>query len=125
MVGDVYQVLLRHLWHVTGLQLVVDELLHTINPLLVILYWYLYEKKDAVKYGQIKTWIIYPLVYCLYILLRGSLAGFYAYTFVDVPTIGLQRTLLNCGLLMVFFILVAILFVAMGKKMSPKNHVPA
>src|SRR5688572_13786460 len=39
-VGIVYQFLLRHLYHFTGLQLAVDELLHTINPLLVLLFWY-------------------------------------------------------------------------------------
>src|SRR5881398_3651902 len=54
MVGIVYQVLLRHIWEPTGLQLIVDELLHTINPLGVMLYWYLYEVKSLVKYSQIK-----------------------------------------------------------------------
>lgn len=39
IVGLVYQVLLRHLWQPTGLQFIVDELLHTIIPLAVILYW--------------------------------------------------------------------------------------
>ena len=43
IVGAVYQVLLRHIWDPTGLQRLVDELLHTINPVLVILCWYFYE----------------------------------------------------------------------------------
>ena len=124
MVGIVYQFLLRHLWHFTGLQLVVNELLHTLNPLLVILFWYSYEKKSGVKYGQIKSWVIYPLVYLIYIMFRGSFSGFYPYPFVDVTTIGLQRTLLNSGLLVFFFIIIAILFVTIGKKTARKGLQP-
>src|SRR3712207_6371978 len=89
MVGIVYQVLLRHIWQPTGLQLIVDELLHTINPLLVILYWYLYEEKSLVQYTQIKGWLFYPLAYLVYIIVRGSFSGFYPYPFVNVKEIGL------------------------------------
>jgi hypothetical protein len=51
MVGIIYQILLRHLQQFTGLQLVVDELMHSVIPLLVIIYWYLYERKSAARYG--------------------------------------------------------------------------
>jgi hypothetical protein len=120
--GIVYQFLLRYLFHFTGLQLAVDELLHTINPLLVLLFWYFYEKKAAVKYGQIKSWLIYPLVYCIYTILHGRYSGFYPYPFVDVTKIGLQRTLLNCGLLILFFMFIALLFVAIGQRIAKKRQ---
>jgi hypothetical protein len=41
IVGIVYQVLLRHLWQPRGSQLVVDELLHSVIPLLTLLFWLL------------------------------------------------------------------------------------
>jgi len=124
MVGIVYQFLLRHLFHFTGLQWVVDELLHTINPLLVLLYWYFYEKKDAVKYSQTKSWLIYPLVYCIYTIIHGRYSGFYPYPFVDVTKIGFQRTLINCGLLILFFMFIALLFVAIGNRIAKKRLQP-
>src|SRR5688572_4623987 len=34
IVGLVYQIILRHLWHPTGLQMIVDELLHTLVPVM-------------------------------------------------------------------------------------------
>ncbi len=111
----VYQFLLRHLWSPKGLQMIVDELLHTVIPLLVIIFWFCYEKKAEVRYGQIITWIIYPLVYLVYILIRGNYSGFYPYPFVDVGKIGLEKTLLYCGMLLVFFVLVSCLFVWIGK----------
>lgn len=124
MVGIVYQILLRHIWQPTGLQLVVDELLHTLNPLLVMSYWYMYEKLSLVKYGQIKEWLVYPLAYLVYIIIRGSFSGFYPYPFVNAIKIGFTKTLLNSVLLTLFFILVALLFIAIGRKMEKKSPVP-
>ena len=117
IVGLVYQVLLRGIWQPTGMQQLVDELLHTVNPLLFIVYWYLYEDKKAVRYRQIKGWLIYPLVYLGAILLRGAFAGFYPYPFINVDQIGYAKTMVNSLLLLLFFMLVAFAFVAVGKRL--------
>ncbi|MGH2649177.1 MAG: Pr6Pr family membrane protein, partial [Ginsengibacter sp.] len=60
MVGLVYQVALRHIWQPKGMQLIVNELLHSVIPVLVIIFWYLYETTRPIKYGQIPKWAIYP-----------------------------------------------------------------
>jgi hypothetical protein len=120
MVGLVYQVVLRSTWQPKGLQLLVDELLHSVMPVLVIIYWYLYENKRPVKYSQIPTWAIYPLAYLVLILLRGSFSKFYPYPFVDVTQIGLQKALINsAGLLLIFFAFAA-LFIFIGKAVTKK-----
>jgi len=124
IVGAVYQVLLRHIWAPQGLQKVVDDLLHTVNPLLVFFYWFRYEEKSEVKYTQIGKWLLYPLVYLAYILVRGQESGFYPYPFVDVTTIGWQQTLLNAlGLLLCFLAVSAILIFA-GRLVSAKKRWP-
>lgn len=38
VVGLVYQILLRHIWNPTGLQMIVDELLHSIIPIAVVVF---------------------------------------------------------------------------------------
>ncbi|MEO6328419.1 MAG: Pr6Pr family membrane protein [Ginsengibacter sp.] len=121
IVGIVYQVLLRHVWHPTGMQMVVDELLHTINPILVIIFWSVYEDKRSVRYKQTISWLLYPILYLAYILIRGTFSGFYPYPFVDVAKIGLIKTLVNSGLLLLFFIVISLLFVLFGKKLFKKN----
>lgn len=120
IVGIVYQIVLRQLWHPTGLQKLADELLHSVNPLLVILYWYNYEKKDGLHYRAIKNWLIYPVVYLLYILIRGNFSGFYPYPFADVKNIGIQKALLNSSIILLFFIGIACLLIALGKRMAKK-----
>ncbi|MEO6232520.1 MAG: Pr6Pr family membrane protein [Ferruginibacter sp.] len=115
IVGLVYQLLLRQIWHPTGLQKLVDELLHSVMPVFVILYWYLFEEKSLVSYRQVPKWLIYPLIYLVYILIRGSMAGFYPYPFVDVTILGLKKVLINSVLLTGVFYLISLLFIFVGK----------
>ena len=115
IVGLVCQILLRHTWSPTGLQMVLDELLHSVIPALVILYWFLYSPKSKPHYRQIAWWILYPLAYLIYILIRGSHANFYPYPFVNVSTLGLQKVLLNAGSLLNVFVLISAVFIRIRK----------
>lgn len=121
VVGLGYQVLLRHLWSPTGLQWLVDELLHSIVPVLVILYWYLYEYTTAVLFRRIVTWLLYPFIYLTYILLRGSISGFYPYPFVNVTNLGLIQVLINSFLFALVFALVSCVFIGVGRKIHRRE----
>ena len=118
VVGLVYQLLLRQIWEPQGLQRLVDELLHSVNPLYFVLYWYLYEEKSTLKWNLIPGWLIYPLVYVIYILIRGSFSGFYPYPFVNVAELGMSQVLLNSFGLMFVFIGFCALYIGGGKLLS-------
>jgi len=118
VVGLVYQFVLRSLWEPTGLERVADELLHTVIPLLVVVYWFLYEKKARLLYSHISYWLLYPFVYLGFILLRGHFAGFYPYPFVDVPLIGYPALLVNVMVLFGVFTGLSFVFIWLGKRMS-------
>lgn len=119
-VGLVYQILLRHVWQPTGLQMIVDELLHTFIPIMVIIYWYLYENKLLVPYKQILQWLLYPLIYVIYILIRGRFSNFYPYPFANVDNLGLSRVLINSILMMASFAGLSAIFIAIGR--ATKNR---
>lgn len=95
VVGIAYNVLLRHLWQPEGWQFVADELLHDIMPLAFLLYWVLYVAKGSLRATHILLWMLYPLGYFAYLLLRGDMIGDYVYPFVDIGTIGYRPALLN------------------------------
>lgn len=115
IVGLVYQVMLRHLWEPVGMQWIVDELLHSIIPALVVMFWYLYEDKKSLRFTQIPRWLIYPVIYLGYTLVRGHFSGFYPYPFVDVEVLGLSRVLTNSIVLIGLFVFLAVIFVGIGK----------
>lgn len=115
VVGLVYNIILRQLWNPQGLQRWVDELLHTIIPILFILFWAIWVTKRELQWKDILSWLIYPFLYTIFILVRGAFSGFYPYPFIDVNKLGYNKALLNSGGLVVVFLLFSILTVVIGK----------
>ena len=115
VVGIVYQVALRHIWQPTGFQMIVDELLHTLIPTLVICYWVLYEQKSRLEWKWIPGFLLYPLFYLAFILLRGEFSGFYPYPFVNVIELGWFQSLINIVVLLGVFVFLSLIFIGVGK----------
>nr|WP_294776957.1 Pr6Pr family membrane protein [uncultured Flavobacterium sp.] len=121
-VGIVYQLLLRHIWEPTAMQKIVDELLHSVIPIYVFIFWIFFENKKAVAWKSIPSWLLYPLFYLVYILLRGQLSGYYPYPFLDVAQLGWEKVLRFCGLLFGAFTIGAFVLVALGKFINPNKR---
>lgn len=115
VVGIVYNIILRFLWQPKGLQKLVDELLHSIIPVLFLLYWLLFINKQTLQWKQVFSWLIYPLIYLLFILIRGSFSGFYPYPFVNAGDLGIKKVLLNSIAITILFTIVGLLLIAAGK----------
>lgn len=116
IVGIVYNVILRFLWEPKGLQLIVDEILHTVIPILCVFFWCKYVNPNKLRWKDAFPWLIYPLVYIFLVLIRGAISGFYPYPFIDVNTIGYERVFINSGILAVCFLLFSFLFIAIGRR---------
>lgn len=115
IVGLVYNIILRSIWNPTGLQKVVDELLHTVIPLLFLGYWIAFVDKKLLVYKDILPWLIYPAVYCIFVLFRGYFSDFYPYPFIDVTVLGYAQTAINSFFLILVFIAFSLCFVVTGK----------
>jgi hypothetical protein len=123
VVGLVYQTVLRPIWNPQGLQKIVDELLHSVLPVLTVIYWWFYEQKSEVKFRQIPGWLIYPLVYLIFILIRGSASDFYPYPFIDVTTLGYQAVIINSLVMLILFAGIAFLLVGIGRRSKKLKNV--
>ena len=121
IVGLVYQLVLRSIWSPTGMQKLVDELLHSVMPLFVIVFWYLYENHKATSWKLIPKWLVFPSLYLVYILIRGHFSNYYPYPFMDVTQLGLNQVLLNSGVLVLVFVAVAFGFVGISSFLSKKQ----
>lgn len=120
VVGIIYNVVLRSLWHPEGLQQLVDELLHSLIPALFVVYWLLFVPKSALQWGHAPRWLIYPLCYLVFILVRGTSSGFYPYPFIDVSRLGYSRVLVNVFFICCVFLLLSLLAVTIGKIIKKK-----
>ncbi len=115
VVGLVYNLVLRFLWQPQGLQLIVDELLHTVVPVLFILFWLLFVPKAGLKAKDILPWLLYPFVYVIYILIRGAMTGEYPYPFIDVVQLGYSKVFLNSGMLVIVFLVFSWVYVGLDR----------
>ncbi len=115
IVGIIYNIILRLTWQPTGLQLVVDELLHTVIPLLCIVYWWMYIRASRLGWKNFLPWLWYPGVYFAFVIIRGIPSGFYPYPFINVEELGYQKVLINALLILVAFVIASLLFIGISK----------
>lgn len=120
IVGLVYQIILRHVWQPTGLQMIVDELLHTAIPLLVIIYWFNQSTFIKLNLKRFVQFLLYPIFYIIYILTRGYFSDFYPYPFIDVNEIGISTTIINIIGLIVLFSVIHLIFHWISKLLVKK-----
>ncbi|VVO08956.1 Pr6Pr family membrane protein [Pseudomonas fluorescens] len=115
LVGLAYSLLLRHLWHPEGWQFLADELMHDVMPLLFLGWWWCCVPKGTLRLGHIALWLIYPLVYFAYALLRGHLLAAYPYPFINVDKLGYPQVFINAGGLLVGFVGIGVLVIGLDR----------
>lgn len=116
VVGLVYNIVLRQLWDSTGLQAVLHDLLHTLTPLLVLIYWWRWVDARNLIYKGIFVWQLYPAVYALTVMARGHSPKWYPYPFLDADKLGYGKVLLNSAGLVLVFLFFSLLFVFLGQR---------
>lgn len=115
IVGLVYNFILRFLWKPEGFQWMVDELLHSVIPLLFIAFWLFMIPKGKLHWKSVLAWLLYPVIYLFFILLRGIPSSFYPYPFIDVNKIGYYQTFINSSGMLLAFLAISILFVTVNR----------
>jgi hypothetical protein len=121
-VGLSYHFLLRHAWNPQGARLIADVLLHYVVPALYVLYWWFNASKAAISWTNPLTWSVYPTLYLVYALIRGSIVGSYPYPFIDAAALGYARTMRNAVGLLFVFIALGCLFVALSRRSRHRMH---
>jgi hypothetical protein len=122
VVGLVYNTILRLLWNPEGTQQLVNEMLHTFIPLAFVLYWLFFVPKKELTWTSFFPWLIFPFLYCLYILIRGSFSHFYPYPFMDVQQLGYLKVIRNSVLVTFVFMGFSLVFIGIAKMRNQKSE---
>lgn len=120
IVGLIYNTILRFTWSPAGFQKLIDEILHSVIPALVLIYWLVIVPKNKLQWKDVLPWLIYPFIYIIFVLIRGSASGFYPYPFINTARLGLNKVLVNSVGITLLFIFVSIAFVTVGKALNKK-----
>jgi hypothetical protein len=112
MVALVYVTVLRPLWAPQGAQWLADVALHYVMPVGYLVFWLTCVRKAGLRWYDPLLWLIYPLIYLFLILVRGRMAEFYPYPFIDAGKLGYAQVMQNAaGLVVVCAILGAVVVV--------------
>ena len=87
--GVVYALLLSaYNAQVNGALLWINLLHHYIAPLAVFIDWLIDPPGPALTFRRALLWVVYPLIYLTYTLLRGARIDWYPYPFLDPAAVG-------------------------------------
>lgn len=121
IVGFAYHFLLRATANLQGYRFFIDFLLHYVNPVLMLVFWIYYTPPRALQYKQLVHWVVYPLSYLAYILIRGAVIHKYPYAFVNVDVIGYASTLQFAATLTLQFLVVSALLITINRYLVSKR----
>ncbi|MBV7377327.1 Pr6Pr family membrane protein [Maritimibacter dapengensis] len=114
IVGVVYHTLLAD-YSKTGLDFFADHATHTFVPLLTALWWFAFARHVAFPWRLAVIWLIWPLLYVSYALIRGAFDGIYPYFFIDLGVFTPQQVALNSVGLCLAFWLAGLVMIAVAR----------
>lgn len=117
LVGIVFSVLLRNvdLGHLLPW---VNIVLHYIMPVVIMVDWLYQPPNTKLTFKQTLLWLIFPLLYLVYSIIRGAIVGFYAYPFFNPLKSGgyVGVTFYCIGIAITFFFLSWLLMILGNKQ---------
>ncbi|MFF4208567.1 Pr6Pr family membrane protein [Streptomyces sp. NPDC001796] len=105
-----------------------NQVLHTVTPIAALLDWLLLTRPAPLGLQHATRWLLYPLAYLIFTLVRGALLpptadARYLYPFLDVAHLGYKSTLANALLLgLAFFGLALLLALADHIRRDPTRR---
>lgn len=105
--GVVYNLLLAS-GGKTGLDAVSNTLLHIAVPIVTLLVWIVAGPRDLIRGSTLGLFLVLPLAWIAFALVRGQLVGAYPYPFLDVATNGWASVLAFLAVILVVAVLLAL-----------------
>jgi hypothetical protein len=102
-----------------GLQLPwVDFVLHKVFPVIVVADWLLDPPHQRLDIRDTLYWLVYPLIWTVFTLVRGANDGWYPYPFLDPANGGYGSVAVAIVGMLAGFLVLSALFVALGNARS-------
>ena len=99
----------------TPTEAVGNQLLHTVVPLLAVLDWLIFDQRRRFRWRYAAYWLVFPLGYLGFALLRGLITHTYPYPFIDVRELGYDGVALSAAFFAAAFWLLGLGFVAIDR----------
>ena len=99
----------------------INTVLHYIFPVAILLDWILDRPAKRLSYKKALLWLVFPVVYLAYCLIRGPLAhNWYPYPFLNVTQQGYATVAVNSAVIAIAVVLLALLLTSIPR-LKTKN----
>ncbi len=78
-----------------------NTVLHYLMPIAVIADWLIAGRVPPIRYRSALAWLLFPLAYLVYSLIRGSIVEWYPYPFLNPATRGYSGVLISSAVIAV------------------------
>jgi hypothetical protein len=111
----IYFALLASTWAPQGAQWLADVTLHYAVPVLYLVWWATCISHGQLAWPDVLRWAMFPLVYLVFILLRGAWLHEYPYPFIDVDALGAGVVARNAAGIGALFLVFGVALVAVDR----------
>jgi hypothetical protein len=102
----------------------VNTVVHTVFPLAVIVDWLIDPPQHRISFRDSLVWLVYPLAWTAYTLVRGAIAGWYPYPFIDPANGGYGSVALYVVGILVFGVVLCVAISAVGNALGGRRGSP-
>ncbi len=94
--GLVFHAVLARTLDLAGWDALGNELVHTVVPVMTVVGWLVVGPRRLISGRTVWLSLIFPVCWVAFTLIRGAIAHWYPYPFIDVTTLGYFRAAVNC-----------------------------
>ncbi len=62
--------------------------LHQLGPIFIIVWWLIWPSTKAISAREAWWWLVFPIIWIIYTLVRASITGWYPYPFLNPDKVG-------------------------------------
>lgn len=100
----------------------VDFVVHKFFPVVVLIDWLVDPPRARLTYRQSLLWLVYPLIWVVFTLIRGAVDNWYPYPFLDPAHGGYGSVAVVSAAILVGFLVLATAIVAVGNALGDRSR---
>ncbi|MFI4993577.1 MAG: Pr6Pr family membrane protein [Solirubrobacterales bacterium] len=101
-----------------------NAVVHYVMPVVIVLDWLIDPPRMRVTWRKALRWLIFPVVYFGYTLIRGAITGWYPYPFLNVAAKGYGQVLADGAGILIGMIAVGSATLLAGNRLRERRVAP-
>lgn len=118
LVALFYHFVLAATWQPVGLWAVADGLLHYVTPVFYLLWWVLFMRHGVLKWSDVPSMLVPPIIYLIYAMIRGALVGEYPYPVLEANRLGYGAVAINVFMVLIGLTVLCLIVVAADRLLT-------